>query len=301
VYSFDSAGKFSRGLGWETNIDNLFFPSILCYPYVLKPDKVSEFVEPPFSTGSILGIRILQLLAAHSVRVQNKESPSLLSVKEVQEICRILFNYPSDLVKCTIEAYHEFEFLELQNHTFYHNASAALIREMPKLWWVIQEFLYNIAYLNLCSLRAPLSNKVLGGDNPFIRAATLEPRTENVADEDWHQRTVQWVGSKILNSISVYHLLSAINASQCKLANSRLNELDPRLRATVQKAIEGHEGVQGMFDFPKKTKLAIIEQTNAIFDTFNRVSNLEGFLEHYLRGYCSTYLRGEPTTPSQAP
>jgi hypothetical protein len=95
----------------------------------------------------------------------------------------------------------------------------------------------------------------------------------------------KWVSTKILNSVELYRLLLQVNGKQREQVIPRLDRLLPPSRATAQKAVSGYESVPGMFDFPKKVRIAILSQVSKIDSSFDFVTDVTEHLQKHWKSW----------------
>ena len=73
------------------------------------------------------------------------------------------------------------------------------IEPMPKLKQLLDNFVFDLSYLNMCAMRVPLPMKI-ASNNKFIKALNIE---DCPIDE--------WIASKIFNGINFFRLINEIN------------------------------------------------------------------------------------------
>jgi len=266
----------SKGENWRsefvgaTAFDNHLLPSVFTFPYIGWELHSGHPPHMPHPEGVLLGLRLLQILSANEYLVN---SPALgadrMTAKEMSDTLSILFGYSKDLTKFLIEQFAECEFLSLGGSNFpvYLESTRLYLYMMPKGWHIIKQFLYDIAYLNLCAMRVPLTpHDPESCQNFFIPASldiTIDP------DPNWDltvsESLLQWVVAKIINSCAMFRLLSDINRFQEQQYRSQLQRVDQRQKRIAQQAELGQEGVvDGMFKFPERLRAQIPLQIEAM-------------------------------------
>ncbi len=281
TYKKDGEGKLVA-TGHRPHFDSRFFPTILVFPYVASESHPKSI---PTKEGMLMGIRCLQLVSAHdSIHIETLKSPLLVS--ELAELCNKLFGYPEELVMALVLEYTEFELFRLRGKFFPIPSSPERyeIIPLPKMNYLLNQFLHDIAYLNLSAMRLPLSVSVFKnfGPYPFISAATF--------DDPHKDDLLHWIGIKILNAIAVHRLIKQINNEQQQRYAMGLSCItNRRLQQTAVKAKQ-----KGMFSIAEQMQIKIKEQirsaiSNLQHEIENRKSDIS-ILEKLVQGYIDVWL-----------
>lgn len=289
LYWLSDSGGLMKSLGTNTLFDNHFMPPAFTFPCAkYSPDVAGNIRAVPQRDGLLLGLRILQLSHAHSALIQSDRFIEPLTVKEMQELCLKLFDYPNGIVRHLLEEYHEYEFIELMGAGKVSNDARLTLVSMPKMQYLLQYLMFDLAYLNLASMRVALSFAALDRDFPYFEACTLDSsRPGGLLESDAGIRPAltRWVSTKIQNSTNLYRLLFQLNAQQKERAVVRVDRLSTRLRRTVLRAMSGDESVPGMFDFPDTMKKAILSQVLKVNQTFDYADDVTQYLQKHWRSW----------------
>ena len=197
----------------DVGLDNRFLPSLFAFPSVAG-DLASSFNHS--DCDLLLGIRLLQIVKAHERSRVNTADVQPLAVFEICHVLQKLFGYGEDLVKRVIVEYSEFEIWKLSGEIHWTDGELNDLRIEPqaKLEFLLERCIFDIAYLSLAIMRAPIDAGVgIGREKaqyaPFIRLASFD-RSDGV------ETLERWIEAKFLNSVSTYRLLRELNESQRK-------------------------------------------------------------------------------------
>lgn len=210
-------GKIVAIVNERVPFDCRFCPSIFSYPHFLdEPGNKEE----PHRDGLLMGLRILQTLKAHQHLFERRDRHEPIDIGDVVKICQALFQYERDQIVALLNVFVEFDLIRL----FGRDASQPraferyLVELLPKATYLIDHFIFDIAYLNLAAMRVPISKeafKVVG--DPYFVATTY-----NVAD---HSDLKSWILAKFQNSLSLVRLIEAVSVRQEAVFKQRLGYL----------------------------------------------------------------------------
>ncbi|MCG3198808.1 MAG: hypothetical protein GHCLOJNM_03315 [bacterium] len=290
--------EWERRVGTHTQLDNHLLPFIFSYPvldYYSHTDP--SILLPPHSAGVLLGLRVLQIVAAQEHLLKQSPVCDRLRLHELTEMCKRLFDYPKFLTTLLLEEFVEYELLSLAGNEGLRvsNTTISPLYAMPKLFHMLDRFMYNLAYLNLCAMRVPFSIRAFSKEPSFVRSGTLDSvRYTSLRHESQMEREeklFQWVTTKILNSIALYRLLNRINTTQKTMFEERRRGLNERLQRIALNASTGLEGTMcGIFEFPRVMRDELLVQLNAIVEQLgysrpDRIERLKEALNDYWRSW----------------
>jgi hypothetical protein len=206
------------------SFDNRFLPNIFVYPYCRE---ANEFDFSYTSFDILLGLRIAQLVWAREVGSRKSRDRQLLEGVEISQLLNWLFGYDQNMIKRLMVELVEFEVLYVHNEVsnIESNIFKARIGAMPKLRYILEEYLRDSSYLSLCMMRLPIGpfepdlNK--GGTDGLIEVARYDARGDDLSS---------WINAKCFNSISAYRIIAGLNASQEEEVGERRSKVPDRLR-----------------------------------------------------------------------
>lgn len=245
VYTMNKNKKMVRVTsGLYHQIERRYFPILFDFPCIPYEDQKTP---PPTGEGILMGLRCLQLMRAHQKISRQMPYTSPLFASELAELCKKLFGYPEQTILLLIYEYADFELCRLSGQFFLFPSSVERykIDPLPKMDYLIDRFLYDIAYLNLCAMRLPLSEVVFKKNVPFISAVTFDNPTKDDLKN--------WIAKKILNAIAVYRLVKKINTNQIQVFDrNKVRIKDSRLLQIVNMAQK-----ENMFSFISQMRSSI--------------------------------------------
>jgi hypothetical protein len=260
-------------MGTNEIYDSHFLPSIFRFPFYNGATKLKF---PKETKCHLAGIRILQLVDAHSKLNHEKAGLGDLFSSDLAHILEQLFDYPFSLTISLIEEFGESELLFLRGmkNGIPAKAETYVLDPLPKLTHILRNSLFEISYLNLAAMRIPLSINCLDFKNiPYFRASSIEK-------EDLSS----WVGTKIVNSLSVYRLVSFLNYSEMTKFKSRIEKINKLQFVSICKRARD----EGMFELPDKMKVSILRQANKMIKESDPLINsgISQFLNDYFIRWC---------------
>ncbi len=286
-YSIGEDGGLKRSATSSLLFDNHFFPSVFTFPYVDYREETENPVRP-HEDGYLLGLRILQLLYAHSRRMNRSRRIEPLKLGEMTQLCEELFSYPEELVVNLIEEYQECEFLELL--PLGSGPPTALARlqlvQMPKTPYLLRHFLPDIAYLSLAAMRVPISTLAASRQPPYFEACTLDlvGGGDLLAAGVFDKLLARWVAVKIINACELIRLVCPINEKQRQSFPANSRALRSRLKETALVAATDLGGdIPAMFDFTDWASRKILSQVGRIEATFVDIERVKEHLARHAR------------------
>jgi len=207
AYAADG-GKIIRSVGDQLGYDNRFLPSIFAYPVTARPAK-KDFKYT--NRDSLCGLRLLQLVAARDLHMQSGADTQALTVLEIMQLLDKLFGYDQGLVRRLCEEYVEAELLYVYNEALNLERDRTLLRvgAMPKLNRMLDEFVFDLSYLSLSIMRAPIGPFDSGRDAHRLSGLLRLVRYDREGDD-----LMSWIAAKAVNSITAYRMVREINSWQ---------------------------------------------------------------------------------------
>lgn len=198
-------GKIERDIGDDLGLDNRFLPSLFSYPVVRNPDE-NDFEYTDFDV--LLFLRIAQFIRSHD-RAESIGDEQDLAAYEVMNMMQWMFGYDPELVRKLIAELIEFEviFAYGEFSDFERDLSGMRIGSLPKMNYILERYLNDIAYLSLSLMRAPI-----GAVRPASQATLAQFVTISHADEGGDLE--HWITTKCLNAVSAYRLMRELNRIQ---------------------------------------------------------------------------------------
>lgn len=259
----DRNGALLRSIWHTQKYDSRFFPSVFRFPFVsgraarARPESLSGDLKGVDLSYVLLGIRILQVLGRWS-EILASEVYRRRDAIFVGELCRIIelfFGYTRNSCLKMLEEFSEYQLVEFSNPNLLVPSMERDDNEvqcLPKMSHILNNFLFDLAYLNMASMRIPLPDKAfITKEVPFIQAASYEDASDELS---------RWVLVKITNSVSLVRLICEINRNQEIRVKRALSgtELDPFWVSLI----DSSEGV-GPFCFVEKMKQRVLKQCEA--------------------------------------
>ncbi len=254
----------------EQVFDNHFLPNIFTFPTVnCKPLCEVEFLFD--SIPFLAGLRISQILDnfyayKNSTEKGNVKKPvNFLTVDDICCIASSMFGYQQDLIVKMIEEFGEYELFRLGGVglRFAFNTKFYKPQQMPKIKYILSHLIYDISYLNMCSIRTMIPSCFLS-KNEFFSA------------KDYFKVPLRvWVASKIKNAISIYQLINYYNKLDLLNKNNGLSNLGSKKHKLIMQ-------YNDIYSFILVIKQSIIRQCNSIL---NEIENRSEFsdLEYILK------------------
>lgn len=194
-------GKIERDVGDDLGFDNRFLPSMFSYPVVDNGDE-NDFRYTDFDV--LMFLRVTQFVRSHD-RNGHATSEQDLAVYEVMNFMEWMFGYDRELVKKLIAELIEFEIIFAYGgySEFERDLSNMRIGSLPKLYYVLDRYINDIAYLALSLMRAPIG--------PFVQS---EAQFVAISHADEGADLEHWIATKCLNAISAFRLMRDLNQLQ---------------------------------------------------------------------------------------
>ncbi|MBI4964208.1 MAG: hypothetical protein HY913_13095 [Desulfomonile tiedjei] len=287
VYKLKRDGLLER-TGSNNRFETNLLPNIFTFPFTSTGQGVTF---PTDGHGLLAGLRILQLAAATERLRKGKQKPPLPIAADLIALCKILFEYEEELLLNLIEEYGEFEIFYLggMHYDQPSHRSRWTIKCSLKLDILLSDLIYDVAYLNLCSMCTPLERKrVPWNKNPFLQASSV--KSDGVEE---------WVLCKITNAVSFFRLIKSVNEYQEKRCQKTSKALDEDQRKVYEEArnhlTRGVDGLSlhGLFSFTATMQASILKQCQTILDPSEPTlplsigSNLLKRLDNYERAWAT--------------
>ncbi len=219
-YYSTNAGKFTQRIADIPLFDNRLIPSIFDYPY-----DDSAFGGKFVNTGNeiALTLRIIQLVRAIEAKREVIKNYQPVSVAEICYILWRLFGYNEEILRWKIIELAESDVISLYGEYFQFDRELMRmrVRPLPKLVYILDKYVKDIAYLSLALMRAPIGPFVVEGNlekvAPFVMIESYEPGDLNL---------INWITAKFVNSVSSVRILNEVNfrqESQVKKSLSAVN------------------------------------------------------------------------------
>jgi hypothetical protein len=211
MYNYEIQGDILVPIAFLKLFDNLFFPTVFQFPY----SSNYNFDSAPYSKTYLLaGIRIIQLLQAHKMHNQtslNSIRKNTMATNKLFRILNILFNYENVIISKLLEEFAEYGFVRLFGNAIvipenFENYQIECLPKMDSIYDSNRKGLINdIAYLNMCSMRTQVNKIVLQSNNqsPYFKSLSLDNEKIDI---------LEWIETKILNTISMYRLIKKTNS-----------------------------------------------------------------------------------------
>jgi hypothetical protein len=283
---------------WHTQrYDSRFFPSIFRFPFNSLIKQVSKHkvifdgnLGKPRLENLLLGLRILQLVDAHHAynrkrqRVVDGETISnKVTVGELTRVLRTYFGYEEGLTLRMVDEFVEYQIIE-----YHHpNIPVASNRQedneivvLPKLGFLLDRFLYDLAYLNMAAIRIPLARSAFDVDDkskPYFHAVSYEEPKDGLG---------LWVAAKLCNAVGLVRLLKWGDQRQEAEVRARIAEnknTDQEWCAILETAIE-----RGLHYFLRDTEKNLLHETRLAL-TGIQLPLMTTFIHEYVSSYCSSW------------
>lgn len=225
--------SYERLLSPERRVDHHLLPAITLFPYSFYDDRPADYFPPKY--GIVAGIAILMIISAHEEIVSFKSLLQYLDISDIEKMLSMAFDIPRYLTRAIIEEYAEFEIISLSGEDGnVRGATTGLlqIKSMPKMAFILNGALLDLAYLNMCAMRIPLKESVLGSEVPYFSAMRLDhlkSQTYGLAD---------WISVKITNSLGLYRIFRALIESLESSYLRKKSVIDNRLSEHHKRILE---------------------------------------------------------------
>lgn len=191
----------------QTHIDNRYIP-IITRPPLLSLPQARRQQAGWFNAGALLlGVRIIQLCLYFDEWLQgsaDREEP--IVVHEIADILETAFGYDRKQAIAAIWEFESFEILRpIYNGNGNDRSENTYISTYPNASFILRSCLQDVAFLNLCGMRTPITKRE--HKHPaLLREAALESGKEGAID--------RWILGKVINSLTMVHLLRGSNEDQ---------------------------------------------------------------------------------------
>ncbi len=200
--------RVQRNLGDEVGPDHIFLPSLFSYPFLSEKSN-KDFRHT--NCDLLCGLRILQLVKGREDCVETSEDRQLLTGQEISQLLKWLFDYDQKMVRKLLVEYVEAELLYVYNesNSIENDVGNLRIGAMPKLGYVLDEFIKDSSYLALAIMRAPIGPFDSQLDTDRMAGLVRVRRYDRHGGE-----LIEWIVAKAINSISAYRLVRELNETQ---------------------------------------------------------------------------------------
>lgn len=218
-YSFSKDGSLISQVGTEVKHEARFFPLVTRAPW---PTDNGRLDERPFGE-ILLQFRCIQILIASTKTVDQE----LLSKGEIIELLEKFFGYEAASIDAAINELVAFEFAKIDlTNTGSADSRENRISTLPKSAYFIEKCLFDVAYLNMCSMRTPLPESSLKSD--FVIPDSL--------GRPGH-RLERWIPNKVGNALFLFSILLCVNAVERRHSQAfDRGRLSMRQRAVLDRA-----------------------------------------------------------------
>jgi hypothetical protein len=254
--------------------DSKFLPTFFTFPHLADGPIETHIPHPD---ALVAGLRCAQLIIAdHINQLGDERFAGSLLATEIANINEVLFGYPRSIVYLFLEEFAEFGLVNLHGHLFPQPRDPEIyhVEVTDKLHLLAEKAIYDVAFLNLAAMRAPINRNALDGRHgpPYFLAEYLDSSRRTSVDP--------WITAKIINSIGLHRLIRHINDKQKRAYQSKRAEIHGRLsrreRAIVERAVIGSDGrdgrwsATGMFDVEARLFEEIGIELRTIVSAFER-------------------------------
>jgi hypothetical protein len=198
----------------EKSYDNRLLVSIYSYPYFEY--EINHKILPSFN-NVLIGTRLLQLINNSDRLYKEKRTlRSRITVEYACEVMQTCFNYTAKYTKAVIREYVEYELIEtecknLERHNMPNNTSFISLTKKGK--YVLDDCLFDVAYLGLSAMRIPMRcDYLVGGEKSSV--FIVQSYKNDYHGEHNVSNLVKWVSAKTINAINMYKLISVLYERQ---------------------------------------------------------------------------------------
>ena len=244
--------------------DSRFLPIITRAP--LPVDRQGRFIQDIyFQKYSILhAIRLLQILHFWG---KYTDSDSVIDNLSIQEMCDTLhgmFGYNRGVTRALVYELESYECVEINRTEIVSSESDYdPIGILPKGDRIITEFIFDIAYLNICAMRTIMNSRFLEAGH--IRLASMT-KPDNIGSGE---RLSSWILCKISNSLLLANMLCTANDQQIRhsVENADLSRVPERVVTRI--ASKGVDDF-GLLFHPMKSR--ILNEIDLIYNSSDKMT-----------------------------
>lgn len=245
-----------------TPFDSKFFPSLFTFPRRYN----GTLDNPPHPNATLAGLRMAQILAAYSelIRTCDDRISDHMAAHELAAICEKAFGYDPTMIYLLLEEFAEFGLVELdggQHYPLPTSADQYRIEVAPKLHFLTDTAIFDIAYLNLAAMRTPVAQNVVDMSSntyPYFVARTFERQTID-----------RWIFAKIVNTVGLHGIVRRINDKQKHSFNDNMPSFNQREEVIFSSAVQGLRGI-GMFDVATEMAKEVSTRLTAVLRSYER-------------------------------
>jgi len=291
-----SNGEQVRTTWHSQKYDSRFFPSIFRFPFNSIKQGSKHKVEfegilaKPRLENILLGLRIAQLVDAHEAYNRKKQrvvaGETISNKLTVGELARTLlkyFGYEEGLTFRMIDEFVEYQMIE------YHHPNIAVASNrqedneiilLPKLGFLLNRFIHDLAYLNMAAMRVPLSRSAFQVDSnqkPYFHAVSFEEPKDGLG---------LWVAAKLCNAVGLVRLLKWIDQRQEDEVKVRIAESENSDREWCE--ILRTASARGLNFFIRDTENNLLRESHLAL-TGIHVPLMTTFIYEYVNSYCLSW------------
>lgn len=264
-YSVDQHGSIIHS--FEKKYDNVFLPNIFHFPY----SRNYRLQNNGHAITHILaGLRIMQLVCAISSYNLKMKNRTVSYCEELIDLMFRVFEYDKIILANIVLLFSEYEMISLDGGPITSNEiNHHVFMPMPKITYILNNLMGNVAYLNMSAMRAPI-NKTFIIDHPMLFACCFEDVNRD-----------EWMAKKTMNAVNFFKIIATVNQLESEGVKKVIKKIDnPEYRAIIKYAEDNYN----IFNFLDKEignrtpKAAILGQIDGILDTIHDLSYIENLI-----------------------
>ena len=228
AYEYVDARTMTARITREIAFDSRFLPILTRFPRLTKPSGQWSDLGAKEACHFLIGIRILQLLLSVEAD-QSLEAPSL---GQILNILHFGFGVEKKIAAAEVYELEGFELLRIgRDATTPIESENNPVISLPKSRYMVERYLGDIAFLNMCAMRTLLPTRVF--ELGLIDLCALSGGRDSL---------IPWLRTKISNAFSLHALMSMANqlqrAEYSKRDRSKLSRHEERmLRVTRDRGL----------------------------------------------------------------
>lgn len=209
----------------EISHDSRFLPILTRPPWPLISTEAYERLKKQGDADLILlPLRAVQLTIASD----KMENTGPINKAEMLGIMGNVFMIPRPMVEATIVELEAYELLRVERDSSRPaDSNYSHIRALPKAGYVVRNFISDVAYLNMCSMRTIFTKEIFR--RYHITLASLSDDGSNIKE---------WVEAKVVNSCVMHAVMLAASSFQHEKVRHRdRNKLSDREKNVFNQAV----------------------------------------------------------------
>jgi len=299
-YHYSASAEEQIRTTWHSQrYDSRFFPSIYRFPFnSVKQNSKHKVVfeggfDRPRLENVLLGLRVAQVIDAHEAynkvkqRVVNGGTiANRVTVGELARALRRYLGYEEGLTFCMIDELVEYQLIE-----YHHpNIPVASNRQedneivvLPKLGFLLNRFIHDLAYLNMAAMRIPLPHAAFefdGKQKPYFHGVSYEEPKDVLG---------LWVAAKLCNAVGLIRVLkwgSERQEAEMKARLEQFKDTDREWCAILNLAAE-----RGFHYFLRETERNVLREAQLALSGI-QLPLVTEYIYEYVSAYCRTWLDG---------